>query len=246
MNENPLYGVERLNALANQQTTPRNGVERQVSPTGEPYLPPRWVGPLMTIHTALTGLAGYLVLFEENALAKKVGIGIGLALAVLGSLLGQASPGWRRGVKVLVALLAVGLAAPAMAAPVRRAVLLEGLDAKAQHIVAVGAGEETPASPWSLFAVGPGFGVDVRAGKVSPVAELLGTLALTRVFGQVLSLGAGGSLLTWEELRTGFVAGLALDLPGPEGSMRPCLFVGAAFIGGGVGTRIAIAFPGTL
>lgn len=100
----PLHGEALAKALESQKP------EKAVSPTGEPYLPPRWVGPLMALHAALTGLAGYLVLFEADPLAKKVGIGVGLVLAVLGPLLGQASPGWRRRAgKVLVAMLAVGL-----------------------------------------------------------------------------------------------------------------------------------------
>lgn len=216
----PIRGEALKLALESQEPT------RRASPTGEPYVPPRMVPALMALYTALSGLAGYLALFEADPTAKKVGFGIGLALAVLGPLLGMATPGWRRGGTTL-ALLAVTLSASAWAAPVRRAVLFE--TEAGRHVGLVAAGEEEPMSPASVFAIGAGLGINIQGGKVTPMAEMLGTLGLLRLGGGVLSLAAGGSLFLGESARPGALLGLTYDLPGIKGDSRPYLGIGAGY-----------------
>lgn len=225
MNENPMYGVGRLSALANQQVTPKNGVEKQVSPTGEPQVPTSWVKPLMAIYVALAGLAGYLALLENNEVAKKVGVVLGGVLAVLGPLLGIASPGWRRNGTAVAILLCLGLGSHALA---EERVLIEPGRPSLM-------GAEAPKAA-DFVSWGFGIGVDYRAHRGAvPVVEAMGLVGLLRLWeaGPVFSLALGGSMLAADgDPRAGAFLGGAFDLPGVGAPVKPALYVGAGYDGG--------------
>lgn len=225
MNENPMYGAGRLNALAEQQGAPKNGVQKQVSPTGEPNLPPAWVKPLMAVYLAMAGLAGYLAFYTtDNAIINKVGFILGGILAVLGPLLGIASPGARRNGAMMALLLCLGLTAPTFA---HERVLIEPDRASLM-------GEEMPkASDFVSWGVGLGVDYGAHRGAV-PVMEAMGLVGLLRLWtaGPVLSLALGGSLLAQEDRpRVGGFLGGAVDLPGSGGPVKPALYLGAGYDG---------------
>lgn len=222
-----MYGAGRLSVLANQQVTPRNGVMKDVSPTG-PALFPQWLIRILfllsLLATAWQGfeiydfpaktwhlerLAGFIVSFAASA-----GIGSqGLRIQ------------WPKGGTMVALLLCLGLSAPAFA---DERVLIEP-DRQALM------GEEAPRAA-DFVSWGVGVGVDYRAHRGAvPVVEAMGLVGLLRLgkAGPVLSLALGGSLLAAEgDPRAGAFLGGAFDLPGVGAPVKPALYVGAGYDGG--------------
>lgn len=132
--------------------------------------------------------------------------------------------------RMLVALLAVGLAAPAMARD--RAVLLEEPQPSLLGV------ELPPLADY--LSVGLAAGIDYRAHRGAvPVLEALGLVGVARLGkgGPVLSLGLGGGFLLPTEAAPSFsgTLGAALSLPGvaAEKAVLPSLFLGAGYDGTG-------------
>ena len=202
-------------------TNPAPGGAGQ-SPTGTPYLPPSWVRPLMGVYVALAGLAGYLAVFSGNPMAEKVGVVLGGILAVLGPLLGIASPGAR---KLATMALALGLT-------------LTSTSATASRLTFLGTPERTLAgetpSLLDYLELGAAFGLELRLmGEdrhldARPALQVLGGLGLADVGLVQLSVVTGGQLVLGAEGGdAAFIFGASAGWK--RGPVKLGVFAGAAF-----------------
>lgn len=210
MNTTPIHGPALTKALKDQRSTKE-----------EPHLPSRWIKPALAVYVALAAAAAYLAI-DAGPLAP-YRWHLGLALAVLGALLGMATPAGRRAFRRFTSfalLLALCLGAPALAAeravygsPQPRGLVSQELGLGAYVDLGVGAG------------------VDVCAGRATMGVQALGTVALYELAPRwLLGAALGGSLLLGDAglSGAGFLGG-SLSLPAPPGPVMPAVYLGASY-----------------
>lgn len=194
---------------------------------------------LVVIGALATPLATLGMLFEQLSALHPAAPILASIATVLGALhvaakaiggYAQSRAAVKSGMRILVALLAVGLAAPAVARD--RAVLLEEPQPSLLGV------ELPPLADY--LSVGLAAGIDYRAHRGAvPVLEALGLVGVARLGkgGPVLSLGLGGGFLLPTEAAPSFsgTLGAALSLPGvaAEKAVLPSLFLGAGYDGAG-------------